>query len=149
MSNADQQQQEPSTVSSTLKSLQGQAYQAVGSISSDPSWKQQGEQLQKMGEEEADEVRAKQKGEAGWERVEGKVQSAYGLVSGDQSQQTQGNLKAEEGEWKSALADGEVPSMSWDRVKGKVESAVGMATGDQEKQNEGNLKAEKAEWTKG
>ncbi|GAA5912370.1 hypothetical protein JCM6882_002573 [Rhodosporidiobolus microsporus] len=115
-----------------------------------------------MGEEEARELRDAKKSEGGWERAEGKVQSdkrltpdegrgcsAYGLLTGDQEQQTKGNLKAEEGEWKTALADGEVPVPSWERAKGKVESAIGMATGDQEKQKEGNLRAEKAEWTQG
>lgn len=71
------------------------------------------------------------------------------MVTGSQEHQNAGNLKAEQGEWKSSLADGTVPVPSIDRVKAKVESATGMVTGDQEKQTEANLKAEKAEWTQG
>ena len=75
--------------------------------------------------------------------------SAYGMITGDQEQQTQGNLKAEKGEFKSSLADGQLPIPSKERLAGKVESAVGMVTGDEQKQTQGNIKAEKAEWTKG
>jgi len=75
--------------------------------------------------------------------------SAYGMITGDQEQQTQGNLKAEKGEFKSSLADGQLPIPSEERLQGKVESAVGMVTGDEQKQTQGNIKAEKAEWTKG
>lgn len=99
--------------------------------------------------------------------------SAYGMVTGNQTHLNQGNLKAEKGEWQNALADGQLPNPSWDRVKGKaqrcvsrpsrggeaqvelaligsaVHSAAGMLTGDQEMQKDGNMQAEKAEWTKG
>jgi len=71
------------------------------------------------------------------------------MVTGNQKQQTQGNLKAEKGEFKSSIADGKLPVPSAERLQGKLESAVGMVTGDEQKQTEGNLKAEKAEWTKG
>lgn len=71
------------------------------------------------------------------------------MVTGDQEQQTAGNLKAEKGELKSSLADGTLPIPSAERLQGKLESAVGIVTGDEEKQTSGNMKAEKAEWTKG
>ncbi|GAA5979411.1 hypothetical protein JCM11641_005026 [Rhodosporidiobolus odoratus] len=140
---------QPSQVSGQLKSVQGQAYQAIGSVSSDPSWQSLGEELVNQGQDEVERARLEQKGEAAAERVEGKVQSAYGMLTGSQDHLNRGNLKAEEGEWRGAAADGTVPVPSLDRVKGKVQSAVGMATGDAEMQKEGNMKAEKAEWTKG
>lgn len=71
------------------------------------------------------------------------------MLTGDQEQQTQGNLKAEKGEFKSSIADGTLPIPSAERLHGKLESALGMLTGDEQKQTQGNLKAEKAEWTKG
>lgn len=95
--------------------------------------------------------------------------SAWGTVKGDQETVTEGNLRAEKAEWKGAVAEGGVPTMSLERVKGKVErygflagslggmelmglvrcSAIGMAAGNLKKQEEGNLRAEKAEWTQG
>ncbi|GAA5989950.1 hypothetical protein JCM10908_002392 [Rhodotorula pacifica] len=142
--------QQPTQLSSQLKQAQGLVYQAVGAIpGTAESWTTQGEELQKQGQEEAEQARLQAKGEAAAERVEGKVQSAWGIVTGSQEHQNAGNLKAEEGEWKSSLADGSVPVPSLDRVKAKAESAVGMVTGDQQKQTEANLKAEKAEWTQG
>lgn len=45
-------------------------------------------------------------------------------MTGDQDALNQGNLKAEEGEWKRDLADGKVPVPSAERVKGKVERCV-------------------------
>ncbi|GJN93973.1 hypothetical protein Rhopal_007036-T1 [Rhodotorula paludigena] len=113
------------------------------------SWTTEGKELERKGREEAEEARLRAKGEATAERVEGKVQSAWGMLTGDQEALNQGNVKAEEGEWKRDLADGKVPVPSAERVKGKVESAVGMVTGDVEKQKEGNIRAEKAEWTQG
>ncbi|GAA6063598.1 hypothetical protein JCM10212_000992 [Sporobolomyces blumeae] len=144
MSDSDQA---PTQLSSTVKSIQGQAYQAIGSISSDPSWKEQGDELVEQAQQEAEEARARAKGEAMGEKLTGKVQSAYGMVTGDQQAQTDGNLKVEQSEWKSSLADGQVPVPSAERAKGKLESAVGIVTGDSGKQTEGNLRAEKSEWT--
>lgn len=43
------------------------------------------------------------------------------MVTGSQEHQNAGNVKAEQGEWKSSLADGTVPVPSMDRVKAKVE----------------------------
>ncbi|KAM0785998.1 hypothetical protein ACM66B_006816 [Microbotryomycetes sp. NB124-2] len=140
---------EPSQIQGALKSLQGQAYQAVGAVSSDPSWKEQGQRLQEEGQQELDEAREQAKAEATKDRWTGKAQSAYGFVTGDQETAKEGNAKAEAAEWKQAAAEGQLPSVSIDRLKGKVESAYGMVTGDIDKQQEGNTKAEIAEWTKG
>ncbi|GAA5895622.1 hypothetical protein JCM5296_003764 [Sporobolomyces johnsonii] len=142
-------QQPPSQLTGQLKSAQGQLYQAIGSVSSDPSWKEQGEQLVKAGQGEAEAARLHAKGEAVTERFEGKVESAYGMLTGDQEHMKDGNLKAEKGEWKRDLADGTLPVPSVERAKAKVESAVGMVTGDYDKQKEGNIRAEKAEWLNG
>ncbi|GAA5880793.1 hypothetical protein JCM3774_005752 [Rhodotorula dairenensis] len=140
----------PTQLSGQLKRAQGLAYQAVGAVpGTAESWTTQGGELQKQGQEEAEAARLQTKGEAAAERIEGKVQSAWGMVTGSQQDQNAGNLKAEQGEWKSNLADGTVPVPSMDRVKAKAESAVGMVTGDQEKQTKANLEAEKAEWTRG
>ncbi|GAA5930589.1 uncharacterized protein JCM15063_002406 [Sporobolomyces koalae] len=146
---SDSSEQQPTQISSTLKSAQGQLFQAIGTVSSDPSWKEQGDELVEQAQKESEEARARAKGEATADRTIGKVQSAYGMITGDQEQQTEGNLKAEKGEFKSSLADGKLPLPSAERLQGKLESAVGMVTGDSEKQTQGNLKAEKAEWTKG
>jgi hypothetical protein len=56
-----------------------------------------------------------------WDTEVRLLHSAWGMVTGSQEHQNAGNLKAEQGEWKSSLADGTVPVPSMDRVKAKVE----------------------------
>ena len=53
--------------------------------------------------------------------TQARLHSAWGMVTGSQEHQNAGNVKAEQGEWKSSLADGTVPVPSMDRVKAKVE----------------------------
>lgn len=48
--------------------------QAVGAVSSDPSWKEQGEQLAKEGEDEVANAKLLQKGDATVESWKGKGQ---------------------------------------------------------------------------
>ncbi|KAK4048499.1 hypothetical protein OIV83_004667 [Microbotryomycetes sp. JL201] len=146
---SEQREAGPSQVQGTIKTLQGQAYQAVGAVSSDPSWTDRGKELQEQGEREVKEAQENAKAEATKDRWMGKAQSAFGFMTGDQEAATEGNKKAEQAEWKQAAADGTVPMPSKDRVMGKAESAMGMVTGDIDKQQQGNMRAEKAEWTKG
>ena len=81
------------------------------------------------------------------------MRSAKGYVTGDQDQQTEGNVEAEKAQWKYKQATSEgplaVPVPSAEGVRGKVESVVGMVSGDTEKQKEGNVRAEKAAWKDG
>ncbi|ORY52712.1 hypothetical protein BCR35DRAFT_310600 [Leucosporidium creatinivorum] len=139
---------EPSQINAQLSSAKGAVYEAIGSVSSDPSWQEEGAELKEAGEKELAEARAKAKGEASAERLGGKVESAFGMLTGNQETMKEGNLKAEKAEWKSSAAEGTVPLPSKERLVGKAESAFGMVTGDMEKQKEGNLRAEKAEWLK-
>ncbi|GAA5820225.1 hypothetical protein JCM3770_006067 [Rhodotorula araucariae] len=144
------QQEQPSQLAGQAKNAQGVLYQAIGSLpGTAESWTAQGTELARAGTDEVDAARARERGEAAAERLEGKVQSAWGMLTGDQETLSEGNVKAEKGEWKGAAAEGRVPLPSAERIKGKVESAVGMATGDVDKQKQGNLRAEKAEWTQG
>ncbi|KAK4699101.1 hypothetical protein P7C70_g7167, partial [Phenoliferia sp. Uapishka_3] len=139
----------PSQVSGAIKTAQGVLYSGVGGISSDPSWHEEGEALKQEGAEETEAAKKAARDEATGERLEGKAQSAWGMVTGNQETMKEGNLKAEKAEWKKAAAEGTVPTMSAERAKGKVESAIGMVTGDKDKQASGNIRAEKAEWTQG
>lgn len=76
-----------------------------------------------------------------------------GYITGDQQQQTEGNIAAEKASWefKQAHSTNPVapPVPSLEGVMGKIESAVGYLTGDQATQKEGNLKSEKAAWRDG
>jgi len=97
---SDSTETQPTQLSSTLKSIQGQVYQvrnppfvsrvgevlifflplplstqAVGSVSSDPSWKEEGDELVEQAQKELEEAKARAKGEAAAERITGKVQS--------------------------------------------------------------------------
>lgn len=115
--------------------------QTIGAVSSDPSWGTEGEALKKEGADEVEQARANQKSEAAGERLAGKAErcvrtlrqssrahqydSAWGMVMGNQDTMKEGNLKAEKAEWKSAAAEGTVPTMSVERVKGKVERYIG------------------------
>ena len=44
------------------------------------------------------------------------------MLTGDQDKMKEGNMKAEKAEWKSAAADGTMPSVSMERMQGKAES---------------------------
>ncbi|SCV72977.1 BQ2448_6902 [Microbotryum intermedium] len=175
MSSADGPQQKDSTSEATSTGAPSQidAY-TIGAVSSDPTWKEQGQEMLDQGTQDLEEAQQKAKHEAAIQSVGGKLQSsvlacsvqprssiirpwyssftldrfsAYGFITGDQEMASQGNKKAEAAEWKAALADGQLPKVSLERAKGKVESAFGMVTGDIEKQQQGNMRAEKAAWT--
>lgn len=49
--------------------------QAIGTVSSDPSWKEQGQELREQGEKELQEARTKAQAEAGADRMWGKAES--------------------------------------------------------------------------
>ncbi|KDE05889.1 hypothetical protein MVLG_03702 [Microbotryum lychnidis-dioicae p1A1 Lamole] len=136
-----------SQISAYVQQAKGTLYNTIGSVSSDPTWKEQGQGLLDQGTQELQTAQQQAKSEAASESLGGKLQSAYGFITGDQKTASDGNKKAEAAEWKAALADGHVPQVSLERAKGKVESAIGMVTGDIEKQQQGNMRAEKAAWT--
>ncbi|KAI5481133.1 hypothetical protein MNV49_005568 [Pseudohyphozyma bogoriensis] len=136
---------QPSLIHGHLNQAKGVVYQAIGGLSGDPAWTEEGDQAAKDGADELKQVKDK----AWADRVGGKAQSAWGMATDDQDALEKGNVAVEENEWKGALADSTIPVPSWERIKGKVESAVGMVTGDTEKQAAGNRRAEAAEWTRG
>jgi len=149
MSTSDESSSEPSQIMGQLNQLKGTAYQAVGTVTGSAEWTESSVKSREDGKGEVEEARSIAQGEATRDRWYGKGQSALGMLTGDQDKQSEGNVRAEQAEWKGAVARGELPSVSGERMKGKLESAVGMATGNQDKQNEGNVRAEKAEWMKG
>ncbi|TYJ52096.1 hypothetical protein B9479_007304 [Cryptococcus floricola] len=148
---------EPSQITGQINTAIGLAEQAVGAVIPESlgstSWTESGTALQEAGEKEVEEAKRKKAVEAGVDAGVGKVKSAVGYVTGDQSQQTEGNTQAEKAQWdyKQASSDSplSVPVPSVEGVKGKLESAQGIVTGDAEKQKEGNVKAEKAAWKNG
>lgn len=119
---------EPSQISSQLKNLQGQAYevrlsslfstrtiltspsarQTVGSLTGAESWTTSGRSLQTQASSELTAAREKQHVDATWDQSAGKLKSAWGMVTGDQDAQTEGNLRAEKGNWNEALSQGKV-----------------------------------------
>ncbi|ODO08928.1 hypothetical protein L198_00667 [Cryptococcus wingfieldii CBS 7118] len=148
---------EPSQITGQINTAIGLAEQAVGAVIHESlgstSWTESGTALQAAGEKEVEEAKRKKAVEAGVDAGVGKVKSAVGYVTGDQSQQTQGNTQVEKAQWdyKQASSDSplSVPVPSVEGVKGKLESVQGIVTGDAEKQKEGNVKAEKAAWKDG
>ncbi|SGY20071.1 BQ5605_C017g08488 [Microbotryum silenes-dioicae] len=131
------------STSTTSSQISAYVQQAKGTLYN----AKQGQGLLDQGTQELQTAQQQAKSEAAYESVGGKLQSAYGFITGDQKTASDGNKKAEAAEWKAALADGHVPQVSLERAKGKVESAIGMVTGDIEKQQQGNMRAEKAAWT--
>lgn len=143
----------------------------MGSLTGAESWTTSGRSLQTQASSELTAAREKQHVDATWDQSAGKLKSAWGMVTGDQDAQTEGNLRAEKGNWNEALSQGKVlPEGGIETVKAKAQtcvpfqslvplsrrldtdglcassssSAVGIVTGDSDKQNEGNLKVEKA-----
>lgn len=134
---------EPSQISSQLKNLQGQAYevrllslfstrtiltspsarQTVGSLTGAESWATSGRSLQTQASSELTAAREKQHVDATWDQSAGKLKSAWGMVTGDQDAQTEGNLRAEKGNWNEALSQGKVlPEGGIETVKAKAQT---------------------------
>ncbi|KAG5350678.1 hypothetical protein E4T56_gene16577 [Termitomyces sp. T112] len=87
-----------SKTSGQFHSVKGNVVEGVGNMTGNTSWQQSGKQEHAAGEAETKSAQTKGYAEGTKDRIGGKKDAVVGAVSGDRSQQTQGNIRQEKGQ---------------------------------------------------
>ncbi|KAK7020495.1 mismatched base pair and cruciform DNA recognition protein [Favolaschia claudopus] len=88
---------EPNQTTGQFHSVKGTVVETIGNVTGLESWQKSGSQEHAAGEAEYNAARAKGYVEGAKDRVEGKKDSVLGAVTGDKTQQAQGNLQHDTG----------------------------------------------------
>ena len=87
----------PSKTTGQFHSTKGNLVETVGNLTGATSWQQSGKEEHARGEAEYKAAQAKGYAEGTGDRAKGIKDSVVGSVTGDQVQQTEGNIRREKG----------------------------------------------------
>ncbi|KAJ7650825.1 hypothetical protein FB45DRAFT_1018201 [Roridomyces roridus] len=88
----------PNKTNGQYHSMKGTAVETVGNVTGLQSWQTSGKEEHAQGEAEYKAAQVKGYAEGTVDRASGKMDSVIGAVTGDKTQQTQGNLRNEKGQ---------------------------------------------------
>ncbi|PPR06523.1 hypothetical protein CVT24_001442 [Panaeolus cyanescens] len=89
---------EPKKTTGQFHSAKGTAVETIGNVTGATSWQQSGKEEHAAGEAEYNAAQAKGYAEGTKDRIGGKKDNIVGSITGDRSQEIQGNMRHDKGE---------------------------------------------------
>ncbi|KAF7327417.1 putative Hmp1-mismatch base pair and cruciform DNA recognition protein [Mycena kentingensis (nom. inval.)] len=88
---------DPNQTTGQFHSVKGNVVESIGNMTGATSWQQSGKEEHAAGETEYHAAKTKDWAHGVGDRVEGKKDAVFGAVTGDKSQQAEGNVQHDKG----------------------------------------------------